>query len=231
MTDIRTIWNDGLWRNNAGLVQLLGLCPLLAVSTTVANGIGLGLATLFTLLMSNTLVSLIRSGIPKEVRIPAFVIIIATAVSAVEMMMQAFQYELYQSLGIFVPLIVTNCAILGRAEAFASRQPLMPSIHDALATGTGFMIVLLTLGALRELIGNGSLLVNLDRVLGSWSEGLAIRFSSEGTDSGFLLMLLPPGAFITLGFLIAATNRYQRWRHQNRQVQATGLAAESRGVQ
>lgn len=214
------IWKDGLWYNNAGFVQLLGLCPLLAVSSTVVNSLGLGLATLITLVISNVTVSLFRHQITAEIRIPAFVIIIAAAVSCVEMIMQAYQFELYLRLGIFVPLIVTNCAILGRAEAFASRQTVSASIHDALATGLGFAGILIVMGATRELIGYGSLFRNMDQLLGDWASSLTLQFNSQSNleGSGFLLALLPPGAFIILGLLIAARNAQQQ-RHRNKTTQ------------
>ncbi len=195
---------DGLWKNNAGLVQLLGLCPLLAVTGTVVNGIGLGLATLVTLLVSNGIVSLARNYLKPEIRIPIYVLIIAAAVTCIELIMKAWFYDLYLILGIFVPLIVTNCAIIGRAEAFASRNKLIPSLIDALAMGLGFLLVLAALGALREILGFGTLFSNAELLFGSIAEQWEI---SLGTDyKGMLLAILPPGAFFGLALLIALKN-------------------------
>ncbi|MDX9767838.1 MAG: electron transport complex subunit RsxE, partial [Ectothiorhodospiraceae bacterium] len=154
---LRKVLADGLWHNNTGLVQLLGLCPLLAITTNTINGLGLGLATLLTLLASNACVSLIRNLVRPEVRIPVYVLIIASVVTAIELSMNAWFHDLYLILGIFIPLIVTNCAIIGRAEAFASKNSLPRALVDALAIGLGFTAVLVTLGALRELIGSGTL--------------------------------------------------------------------------
>lgn len=197
------ITRQGLWANNAALVQLLGLCPLLAVSNSTVNALGLGLATLFVLLGSNICVSLVRHQVREAVRLPTFVLIIAAFVTSTELLMQAYAYQLYQVLGIFIPLIVTNCTILGRAEAFASRQPLLPSIIDGLMTGIGFALVLIVLGALRELVGTGQLFSNMERLLpfaGDWTITVFNAYP------GFLLAILPPGAFIFLGLLIALKN-------------------------
>lgn len=181
---------SGLWRENAALVQLLGLCPLLAVTGTAVNGLGLGLATLFVLTGSNLTVSLIRGVLRPEVRIPVFVLVIASLVTAVELTMNAFFHDLHRALGIFIPLIVTNCAIIARAEAFASRNAPWPSVVDGLATGAGFAAVLVVLGALRELVGQGTVFG-----LAAWPDY-----------DGFLLAALPPGAFFGLALLIAAKN-------------------------
>lgn len=197
----RLIWRQGLWRNNPGLVQLLGLCPLLAVTNTAVNGLGLGLATLFVLVSSNLAVSLLRGSLVPEIRIPAFVLIIATIVTVVDLGLQAWLHELSRTLGIFVPLIVTNCTILARAEAFASRQQPLAAVHDGLAQGVGFGLVLLSLGALREIIGQGTLLADAGLLLGDWADVLTIRLMPDGY--GLLLALLPPGAFIGLGLLVA----------------------------
>jgi Na+-translocating ferredoxin:NAD+ oxidoreductase subunit E len=197
----RLIWRQGLWNNNPGLVQLLGLCPLLAVTNTAVNGLGLGLATIFVLVCSNAAVSLLRRNLQPEIRIPAFVLIIATTVTVVDLSLQAWLHDLSRTLGIFVPLIVTNCTILARAEAFASRQALLPSIHDGLAQGIGFALVLIALGAGREIIGQGTLFADADLLLGAWAAGLSIQLMPEGW--GLLLAVLPPGAFIGLGLLVA----------------------------
>jgi len=196
------IWRQGLWDNNPGLVQLLGLCPLLAVTTNAVNGIGLGLATVCVLVMTNTLVSLIQHQIRRDIRIPLFVLIIASAVTIVELLLQAYFYELSRTLGIFIPLIVTNCTILARAEAFASKQPVGLAIQDGLAQGIGFALVLIVLGAGRELIGQGTVFANADNLLGAWASVLTITASAN--NQGLLLALLPPGAFIGLGLLVAA---------------------------
>lgn len=196
------IWRQGLWDNNPGLVQLLGLCPLLAVTTNTVNGLGLGLATMCVLVITNTLVSLIRHQIPRNIRIPLFVLIIASAVTVVELLLQAYFYELSRTLGIFIPLIVTNCTILARAEAFASKQPPRLALQDGLAQGLGFAAVLIVLGASRELVGQGSLFANADTLLGPWASGLTLTFLPS--NQGLLLALLPPGAFIGLGLMVAA---------------------------
>ncbi len=195
---------QGLWKNNPGLVQLLGLCPLLAVTSTVTNALGLGLATLLVLVASNTTVSLIRLWVPKEIRIPIFVLIIAAFVTCVQLLMNAFTYGLYQSLGIFLPLIVTNCVIIGRAEAYASKNPIKKASFDGLMMGLGFTLVLLILGAIREILGQGTLFDGADLLLGDWAASLRIEVFHF--DSKFLLAILPPGAFFAMGFLIAAKN-------------------------
>lgn len=202
------IARDGLWSNNAGLVQLLGLCPLLAVSATVVNALGLGLATLLTLVATNLTVSLIRNWVRPEVRIPVFVLIIASFVTAVELVMNAFFHQLYLILGIFIPLIVTNCAILGRAEAFASRTTPGRAAADGFAMGLGFLGVLLTLGALREVLGQGTLLADAHLMFGDWGQALTLEII-PGYE-GFLLAMLPPGAFIGLGLLLALKNVIDR---------------------
>ena len=195
------LWHQGLWGNNPGLVQLLGLCPLLAVTTTAVNGLGLGLATVFVLVCSNAAVSVLRGTIAPEIRIPAFVLIIATTVTVVDLSLQAWLHDLSRTLGIFVPLIVTNCTILARAEAFASRQNLLPALHDGLAQGIGFGLVLVALGSGREIVGQGTLFSGAELLLGDWAAGFSVRVLPEGF--GLLLALLPPGAFIGLGLMVA----------------------------
>ena len=195
---------QGLWKNNPGLVQLLGLCPLLAVTSTVTNALGLGLATLLVLMGSNITVSAIRQWVPKEIRIPIFVMIIAAFVTCVQLLMNAFTYGIYQSLGLFLPLIVTNCAIIGRAEAYASKNPVKQAGFDGLMMGTGFALVLLALGAIREVLGQGTLFDGANLLLGEWATDL--RIEVYNLDSQFLLAILPPGAFIAMGFLIAIKN-------------------------
>lgn len=195
---------NGLWKNNPAIVQLLGLCPLLAVTGSVVNAIGLGLATTFVLVSSNTAVSLIRNVVSDAVRLPAFVMIIAAAVTCIELLMQAFAYELYTILGIFLPLITTNCVILGRADAFASKNALLPSMYDGFIMGLGFMVVLVFLGALREITGTGALFANMDLLFGASAANWAIVFFSDYKN--FLLAILPPGAFIFTGLIIAVKN-------------------------
>ena len=206
MADIsyRELSLNGLWKNNPAIVQLLGLCPLLAVTGTVVNAIGLGLATTLVLVCSNTSVSLIRNIVSDAVRLPAFVMIIAAAVTCIELLMQAFAYELYQILGIFLPLITTNCVILGRADGFAARNPLGPSMYDGFIMGVGFSAILVLLGGLRELTGTGALFANMDLLFGPDAANWKIVLV-EG-DQPFLLAILPPGAFIFTGLIIAVKN-------------------------
>ncbi|MCC5857051.1 MAG: electron transport complex subunit E [Ectothiorhodospiraceae bacterium] len=207
---------EGLWTNNPGLVQLLGLCPLLAVSNSVINALGLGLATLLVLVLSNTTVSLIRHGVRREIRIPVFVLVIASFVTVVELSMNAWFHELYLVLGIFIPLIVTNCAILGRAEAYASRNPPGLAAFDGLMMGLGFAGVLLALGAFRELLAQGTLLNQAELMFGPAGEALQLTVL-PGYD-GFLLAALPPGAFIGLGLLLALKNLLDQRRAQPRPI-------------
>lgn len=195
---------DGLWTNNAGLVQLLGLCPLLAVSNTTINGLGLGLATTLTLIASNTTVSTIRNWVKPEIRIPVFVLVIATIVTMIELSMNAWMHELYLILGIFIPLIVTNCSIIGRAESFASRHGIKDSALDGLFMGLGFASVLIVLGAIRELIGSGTILANAHLMFGESARSWTITLSEDYP--GVLIAILPPGAFIGLGLLVALKN-------------------------
>jgi electron transport complex protein RnfE len=204
MTTKLEISHNGLWSNNVALVQLLGLCPLLAVTSTVVNGIGLGIATLITLVLSNTIVSLIRGFVRNEVRLPVFVLIIASVVTIIELSMQALFYDLFLVLGIFIPLIVTNCAIIGRAEGFASRNPVGPAALDGLMMGLGFLIVLALLGGLREIIGFGTLFANAELMFGEGAQSLKLEINPDYP--GFLLAVLPPGAFFGLAILISAKN-------------------------
>ena len=200
----RKIAYDGLWKNNQAFVALLGLCPLLAVSNSVVNSLGLGLATTFALMFSNTLISLIRHWVGHEVRLPVFVLVIASNVTIIDLLMNAFFYELHKILGIFIPLIVTNCAILGRAEAFASKNTVDRALADGLFTGLGFTMALVVLGALREIIGTGMLLGSADLLFGDIAKNWSLEILHDY--NGFLLAILPPGAFIGLGLLIAVKN-------------------------
>ncbi len=186
-------FRKGLWRENAVFRLLLGLCPALAVTTSAENGLGMGLATTFVLVCSNIVVSSLRKIIPPKVRIPSFIVVIASFVTVVQLCMEAYFYDLYKALGIFIPLIVVNCLILGRAEAFASKNRLVPAVVDGVGMGLGFTLALFVLGAVRELFGSGSLL----------------GFSVFGAGyQPLLLMILPPGAFIAMGLLLAGMNRF-----------------------
>lgn len=202
--DYKDISLNGLWKNNPALTQLLGLCPLLAVTGSVVNALGLGIATIAVLVGSNLSVSLIRHTVSDAVRLPAFVMIIASFTTCAELLMQAYTYELYLVLGIFIPLIVTNCAILGRADAFASRNPIVPSIVDGVMVGLGFGAVLVAVGAIREILGAGTLFSNMHLLLGDFAGDWEITVIPDY--SGFLVAVLPPGAFIAAGFLIALKN-------------------------
>ena len=204
MAEYSRIIRDGLWNNNPALVQILGLCPLLAVTNSVINGLGLGLATMLTLMLSNLSVSLIRNYIRPEIRIPVFVLIIASIVTAIELAMKAYFYDLYQILGIFIPLIVTNCNIIARAEAFAAKNPPLPSLLDGAMMGLGFAAELVVLGAMRELIGHGTLLANADLMFGEAARHMTLTVINDYR--GLLLAILPPGAFLGLGLLIALKN-------------------------
>ncbi len=210
------IIRDGLWTNNPALVQVLGLCPLLAVTSTVVNAIGLGLATLMVLMGSNLAVSMIRNFVGESVRLPAFVMIIASFVTCAELLMQAYTYELYQILGIFIPLIVTNCAILGRADAFASKNAPGPALLDGAMMGVGFLLVLIVLGGMRELVGQGSLFVDMNLLFGPTAADWVIRPFENYPD--MLFMILPPGAFIGLGLLIALKNGIDHQLKERRKV-------------
>jgi len=187
-------FTKGLWRENAVFKLVLGMCPTLAVTTSAINGLGMGLATTFVLVCSNAAVALLRKAIPSQVRIPAYIVLIASFVTVVQLCMEAYVYELYKALGIFIPLIVVNCIILGRAEAFAGKNAVLPSLLDGLGMGLGFTLALFVLGSVRELFGSGSVL------------GVSLFGASYPP---FLLLILPPGAFITLGLLLALMNRLE----------------------
>lgn len=202
---IKDITVKGLWSNNQALVALLGLCPLLAVSSTAINGLGLGIATMATLLLSNIIVASIRGWIKSEIRIPMFVLIIACVVTVIELLMNAHLHELYLILGIFVPLIVTNCAIIGRAEVYASKNKVLYSAIDGLMVGLGFTLVLVLLGIIRELIGYGTIFRNADLMLGQWASILTVTVVEDYR--GLLFAILPPGAFMGLAVLVALKNK------------------------
>ena len=219
---LKEINNDGLWHNNVALVQMLGLCPLLAVTATTVNGLGLGIATTLTLILSSVIVSLIRDYVSSDVRIPVFVLVIASVVTAIELAMNAYFHELYKVLGIFVPLIVTNCAILGRAEAFASKTTPDRALVDALAMGLGFTAVLVVLGAMREIIGQGTFMAQAHLMFGEIGKLFTLTLIDDYR--GFLLAILPPGAFIGLGLLVALKNVIDE-RRKRKAAQAPEAAA------
>ena len=207
---------NGPWHNNPALVQILGLCPLLATSTDTVNAIGLGLATIFVLTLSNTLVAATRRWLRPEIRIPVFVLLIAGAVTVVEILIQALAYPLYQSLGIYLALIVTNCVIIARAEAYAAKNPVLPAAIDGAAMGTGFALVLILLGGLREILATGTLLAGADRIFGAGTDWTIRLYDSE---HHLILAALPPGAFLCYGLLIAGKNvineQYKRRRKKH----------------
>lgn len=228
MSETRTLIDNGLWKNNAALVQLLGLCPMLAVTGTVVNALGLGLATMVVLVGSNLAVSLIRNYVADAIRLPAFVMIIASFTTCAELLMQAYTFELYQVLGIFIPLIVTNCTILGRADAFARKNPVIPSLIDGLSMSLGFLAVLLVLGALRELIGQGTLFTNMHLIFGESARTWEWEVFKDYPD--FLFAVLPPGAFVGLGLLIALKNLIDDRQEQKRLQNAEQVTAGSKRV-
>lgn len=225
----RQIVTDGLWSKNAITVQLLGLCPTLAVSGTVVNGLGMGLATAVVLALSNASVSLARSQVPDEIRLPIFVMIIASATTCIEFVMQAYAFEMYQILGIFIPLITTNCNVLGRAEAFAAKNPVLPSAVDGFVMGLGFTAVLVLLGAMREVLGSGTLFANMDLLFGPAAKDWVIHpFSADYP--GFLFAVLPPGAFFFLGLIVAGKNVIDQKLKDREQARAAPPAKVSRRV-
>lgn len=218
----------GLWNKNPALVQLLGLCPLLAVTGTVVNALGLGLATMLVLVGSNLVVSLIRHNVTDVIRLPAFVMIIAAFTTCTELLMKAFTYELYQILGLFISLIVTNCTILGRAEAFASKNPVWPSVLDGFMMSLGFMAVLLALGAIREFLGTGALFADMHLLFGEAARSWKLTLFE--VDSGFLVAILPPGAFLVTGLLIALKNMIDKQIEDRRAANAAPIEVGSRRV-
>ncbi len=203
-TERKKITMDGLWYNNPGLVQLLGLCPLLAVTGNLINGLGLGIATIITLTVSNLVIAFTRHWVRKEIRIPYYVLVIASIVTMIDLMMNALTPELHSVLGIFIPLIVTNCLIIGRAEAFASKNTIKRAALDGFMMGLGFALVLITLGAIREIIGSGTLFSDASLMFGDVAKDWYITPFDDY--QGFLLAILPPGAFLVMGLLIAAKN-------------------------
>jgi electron transport complex protein RnfE len=222
--DYRRIIRDGLWDNNVVLAQSLALCPTLAVTSGATNGLGMGLATTAVLVMSGVVISSVRQVVTPEVRIPVFVLLIAAIVTLVDMALNAWLHELYKVLGLFIPLIVTNCAILGRAESFASRQPVLPSAVDGLMMGLGFTFTLVLIGTVREIIGSGTLFANASLLLGNVFSFMELTIIPHYR--GFLIMVLPPGGFLALGFLLAGIRLLARRRERrSRAAEIAGAMA------
>lgn len=212
------LFSDGLWNNNVAMSQMLALCPLIAVTTSATNGLGMGVATLFVMLAANLTASYFRNVIPPQVRIPTFIILIATLVTLVDMWLNAWMHELYKVLGLFIPLIVTNCAILGRVESFASKNKCLPALADALAMGLGFVWVLVVVGGLREIFGNGTLFAHASLLLGPHFAWMETRILPDY--QGVLLLVLPPGGFLVLGLLLAIKRLTDRRITHNRAAKA-----------
>ncbi|OIR19633.1 electron transport complex subunit RsxE [mine drainage metagenome] len=225
LQEFKDILHNGVWKQNTGVVQLLGLCPLLAVSSTVVNGVSLGLATAVVMALSGAAIAPIRSYVPNEIRIPVFILIIAVLVTVVQYLMNAYMYGLYVVLGIFIPLIVTNCIVLARVEAFASKNTLLPSALDGFAMGLGLTAVLAVLGGIRELLGKGTLLSGIDLALGDMAKDWVLHVLPNY--KGFLLAILPPGAFIGLGCLIAGKNWLNLRAERKRKSGATVIPIEA----
>ncbi|KAF0205133.1 MAG: electron transport complex protein [Gallionellaceae bacterium] len=217
--EFKDIFYNGVWKQNTGVVQLLGLCPILAVSSTVVNGVSLGLATALVMALSGAAISPIRNYVPNEIRIPVFILIIAVLVTVVQYLMNAYMYSLYVVLGIFIPLIVTNCIVLQRIEAFASKNPVSASALDGFTMGLGLTAVLAILGGMREIVGHGTLLSGIDLALGETTKDWVIHVIPNY--HGFLLAILPPGAFIGLGCLIAGKN----WLNLRKERKVRGSSA------
>ncbi|TAJ78230.1 MAG: electron transport complex subunit E [Gallionellaceae bacterium] len=221
LQEYKDILYNGVWKQNTGVVQLLGMCPILAVSSSVVNGVSLGLATAVVMALSGAAIAPIRNYVPNEIRIPVFILIIAVLVTVVQYLMNAYMYGLYVVLGIFIPLIVTNCIVLARVEAFASKNPLGASAMDGFAMGLGLTAVLAVLGGMREIVGHGTLLSGIDLALGEATKDWVIHVVPNY--KGFLLAILPPGAFIGLGCLIAGKN----WLNVRKEQKRKGLATTS----
>lgn len=222
LSEFRSLFHNGLVKQNTGLVQLLGLCPLLAISNTVVNALSLGLATMLVMAASSGAVSAARNFVPNEIRIPVFVLIIAALVTVIDLAMNAFVHPLYLVLGIFIPLITTNCIVLARADAFAAKNRPLHSVVDAVAMGLGLTLVLIVLGAMRELVGQGTLFSGIDLVFGEDAKQFVLHVLPDYR--GFLLAVLPPGAFIALGLLIAAHNWNKARAEQRAQVTVPAAA-------
>ena len=221
------ISKEGLWTNNVVFSQMLALCPLLAVTSTATNGLGMGLATTFVMLLSSLIVSSVRTSITPEVRIPVFVLLIAAIVTLVDLGMNAWLHDLHKVLGLFIPLIVTNCAILGRVESFAFKQPMHLAAWDGLMMGVGFTFALVALGATREILGSGTLFANASLLLGEGFAAIELTLIPEY--SRYLLMLLPPGGFLMLGFLLAGKRLIDRRIASRSEDQSGGAAMAGAG--
>ncbi|HQT42851.1 MAG TPA: electron transport complex subunit E [Halothiobacillus sp.] len=212
MSDVsyRELTVQGLWKNNPGLVQILGMCPMMAISNTVVNAMGLALATMLTMVVSNGLASAIRHWVRPEVRLPVFVMVVASVVTIIELLMNAYLNTLYHVLGIFLPLIVTNCIVIARVEGFAARNRVLPSLYDGLMMGMGFGLVLVTLGVIREILGFGTLLANAQQLFGPMATNWTLHILPD--QAHFLLAILPPGAFMALAVLIALKQGFEQRR-------------------
>lgn len=205
----RDIFLDGIWRNNVTFVQILGLCPLMAVTTTATNGLGIGVLTMLVMAFANLLVSLLRQVTPNQIRIPIFILLIACLVTFLDLTMNAWMHDLHKVLGLFIPLIVANCAPLGRAEAFAMKNRPLPAFCDGMATGIGFTLGVTSVGAVREILGSGTLFAGAATLLGPHFQFMELHLLPGY--HGFLLMLLPPGGFVVVGMLLALGRLRQRW--------------------
>lgn len=203
----QTIIREGLWDKNVVFAQMLAMCPVMAVTSTATNALGMGIATTFVLVASGLLISAFRRYISDEIRIPVFILLIATVVTLVDMAMNAWVHELYKVLGLFIPLIVTNCVVLGRAEAFAAKNPVHFSAFDGLMMGVGFTLAMVAMGSIREILGSGTLFANASGLLGQVFSFMELTLIPDY--KGFLIMILPPGGFLTLGFLLAAKQNAQ----------------------
>lgn len=201
--ETRKVTLNGVWKQNPGVVQILGMCPTLAMTSTVVNGVSLGLATALVMLLSGVAVASLRQYVPNELRNPVYILIIAALVTVLDLLMNAYLHGLYLVLGIFIPLITTNCIVLARAEAFASKNGVLQSGLDGLMMGMGATLVLAVLGAIREVLGKGTLFSGLDLVFGPQAAGWILHIVPPEYGYQFLLVILPPGAFIGFGFLVA----------------------------
>ncbi len=217
-TNYKQIFQDGIWSNNVALGQILALCPLMAVTTSATNGLGMGLATILVLILTNAMISSVRGIISPQVRIPVMIVLIAAVVTIVDMAINAWMHSLYKVLGLFIALIVTNCAIFGRAEAFATKNAILPSMADALAMGIGFTLVLMVVGGVREILGSGTLFAHASLLLGANFAWLEMEIIPKF--QGILLAILPPGAFLTLGFLIAAKRAIDKYSASHKKASA-----------
>ena len=229
LSEYKNLMADGLWRNNVIFTQLLALCPLMAVTTTATNGLGMGLVTAAVLTVSNLLVSLIRHQVPNQIRIPIFTLLIAALVTLVDQAMNAWLHDLHRVLGLFIALIVVNCAILGRAEAYAIKNPPLAATIDGIATGLGFTLGLVLVGGCREILGSGTLFSGASLLLGPHFQFMELTLLPGYR--GFLLMMLPPGGFIMMGLLLGAIRLAKRAFSQSREpaAVATSDVAEAQG--